>query len=83
MHAKCPDQIGKEAFDVLCCLGARLEELASKFAGERCTFFTGHLTLVCLVALVSYEHKDGLGAFDAYHRLAEGFQSIKRCTRRD
>jgi len=29
------------------------------------TFFTGHLTFVCLVALVPYEHKDGFGAFDA------------------
>ena len=65
MIAECPDEVGKEAFDVLCSLGACFEELASKFAGERSTFFAGYLTLVCLVALVSYEHKDGLGAFDA------------------
>ena len=65
MHAESPNKVGKEAFDVLCCFGARLEKFASKFTGECSTFFTGYLTLVCLVALVSYEHKDGFGAFDA------------------
>ena len=65
MHAECPDEVGKEAFDVECGLGACLEELASEFAGESGTFLTGYLTLVCLVTLVSYEHKDGFGALDA------------------
>lgn len=65
MRAKSPNEVGKEAFDVLCRFGARLEKLASKFAGECSTFFTGHLPFVCLVALVPYEHKDGFGAFDA------------------
>ena len=65
MHAECPDEVGKDASDVLCSLGACFEELASIFAGERSTFFAGDLTRVCLVALVSYEDKDGLGVFYA------------------